>query len=155
MEAWLKLPALLRPVYFQTAAKLRAFAKSLLPVCSLPPKASEAAARNALTEHLTLNPSATVNIDLAQEASTSSLIAKLTKTQKLKRSFIAAAFLPKLETEERQDTRRGLDLEEPMVRNLLRDSGRQKTIFQIEEVAAAPLVCRTGLPLCKYKEAYS
>jgi hypothetical protein len=148
LEAWLNLPALLRPVYFQTAAKLRAFAKSLLPVCTLPAKASESVARNALAAHLILNPLTTVNsTDSAQPASASSLIAQLTKTQKLKRLFIVTAFLPKLETQERRDTRRGLDLEEPMVQNLLRDSAKQKTIFTIEEVAAAPLVCRTGLPI--------
>jgi hypothetical protein len=148
LEAWLNLPALLRPVYFQTAAKLKAFAKSLLPVCTLPAKASELVARNALAEHLTLYPATIIN-DVGESAqdvvSLSSMIARLTKTQRLKRSFIVAAFLPKLELEERHDTRRGLDLEEPMVQNLLHDSAKQKTIYEIEEVAAAPLVCRTGL----------
>jgi hypothetical protein len=143
-EAWLNLPALLRPVYFQTAAKLRAFAKSLLPICPLPAKASEAVAQNSLVEHLTMNPLTTVDCG-AQEVSTSSLIAQLTKKQRLMRSFIVAAFLPKLATEERRDTKRGLDLEAPMVRNLLRDSAKQKTIFEIQEVASAPLVCRNGL----------
>jgi hypothetical protein len=148
LESWINiLAALLCPVYFQSAAKLRVFAKSLLPVCPLPPKASEAVTRNALAEHLMLNPLTMGNMDMAQGVSASSLIAQLTKTQKLKHSFIVAAFLPKLETEARRDTRRGLDLEEPMVWNLLRDLAKQKTIFTIEEVAAAPLVCRTNLPI--------
>ena len=144
LESRLTLPVLLRLVYFQTTAKLQALAKSLLPVCPLPLKASEAVAWNALMEHLILNPSTTVNsTNSAQPASASSLIAQLTKTQKLKRSFIMTAFLPKLKTQER----RGLDLEEPMVQNLLRDSAKHKTIFTIKEVAAAPLVCRMGLPI--------
>jgi hypothetical protein len=61
--------------------------------------------------------------------------------------FIVSAFLPKLETDERRDTRRGLDLEEPMIQNLLRDSAKQKTVFEIDEVASAPLVCQTDLPI--------
>jgi hypothetical protein len=61
LEAWLNLPALLCPVYFQTAAKLKAFVKLLLPVCTLPANASELVARNALTEHLTLYPATIIN----------------------------------------------------------------------------------------------
>jgi hypothetical protein len=118
---WLKQHHLFRPVLFHSAAKLKAFAKSLNPVCDLEPKVTQSAAQSALTQHLYDNPMA--SIDLAAAATE---VSQLTKKQKLMRSFISCGFLPKLATEQRSDTRRGLDLEGPMAKELLRDSHDKK-----------------------------
>jgi hypothetical protein len=118
---WLNQHHLLRLVYFYSAAKLKAFAKSLNPVCVLDPKATQAAAQSALVKHLSENPMTSIDAGAATESQQSS-ISQLSQKQKLLQSFIASEFLPKLATEQHSDTRRGLDLEEPMARELLRDS---------------------------------
>jgi hypothetical protein len=142
---WLNQHPLLRPVYFHSAAKLKAFAKSLNPVCVLDAKVAQLAAQTALANHLSENPMTT--IDAATIEAQQSSVSQLTKRQKLIRSFIASGFLPKLATEQRSDTRRGLDLEEPMARELLRDSLQAKTVIEIIEIASAPLCNRMDLEI--------
>jgi hypothetical protein len=99
---------LLRPVYFQSAAKLKAFAKSLNHVCVLDAKASQTVAQSALAVHLIENPLASIDTAVeAQQHIPNALL--LTKKQKLMQSFIASGFLPKLATEQHSDTRCRLD----------------------------------------------
>jgi hypothetical protein len=140
---------LLRPVYFQSAAKLKAFAKSLNPVWVLDAKAMQTAAQSALAVHLIENPLASIDtaVETQQHIPNALLLTKLTKKQKLMRSFIASGFLPKLATEQCLDTRHGLDLEEPMAKELLRDSNKKKTVIDIIEIASALLCNRMDLTI--------
>ena len=147
--AWLGEHTLLRPIYFGSASKLKAFAKSLIPACVLDADVTPTAARSALKVHLAENPNTTIDIELAasKEFNGNPTTKNLTKKQKLMRSFIACGVLPKLVTEQRSDFRRSLDLEEPMARQLLRDSSDGKTRIKVHEIASAPLVNRKGFEI--------
>jgi hypothetical protein len=137
LALWLNQHHLLRPVYFHSAAKLKAFAKSLNPICILEAKTTALAAHSTLSNHLLDHPMATIDPAVIETQLSSAL--HLTKKQKLMRSFITSGFLPKLATEQRSDTRHGLDLEEPMAQQLLRDSHEKKTLIEVIEIATAPL----------------
>jgi hypothetical protein len=135
LSPWLNQHPLLRPVYFQSAAKLKLFAKSLNPVCVLDPKVSQSAMLSALALHLTENPLTSIDAAVApqQTASTS----HLSKKQKLMRSFISSGFLAKLATKQRADTRHGLDLEEPK-----REKPRLKSLRLHRHHFATEWICR-------------
>jgi hypothetical protein len=81
LSLWLNHHHLLRPVYFHSASKLKAFAKSLNPACVLDPKATQSAAQSALVQHLSNNPLA--SIDPAVIATQLSSMSHLNKKQKL------------------------------------------------------------------------
>jgi hypothetical protein len=91
-------------------------------------KATQAAAQLALRNHLNGNPTCRTS-------------------PKSKNSCEASGFLPKLAMEQWSDTRRGLDLEELMAKELLRDSNKNKTVIDIIEIATSPLCSQMDLPI--------
>ena len=112
---WLEQYPFLRPVFFGSASKLKAFAKSLIPACVLDDakNVTAAAARVALQEHLVQNPAVSIDMDYAASTeSARNASSHFTQRQKLMLSFISCSVLPKLACEQKSDIRRGLDLEE-------------------------------------------
>ena len=118
---------MLRPVYFSSGKKLLEFSKSLDPVCDLDGATTPTAIQKKLEEYFTSAPHAKVTLAesvVQQEESTTSdsesESIELSKQQKLLKSIIGAAFLPKLEGKAKAAARRGLDLEKPLAKKFLK-----------------------------------
>jgi hypothetical protein len=149
---WIKQHPFLHPVFFGSASKLKAFAKSLIPACVLDDAKNvmAVAAQVALQEEHPLVQNPAVSIDIDYAASTESACnasSHHTQRQKLMRSFILCSVLLKLACEQKSDIRSGLNLEELMAKQLLQDSSAGTTRIRVQEIASAPLVNRTGLAI--------
>lgn len=55
--------------------------------------------------------------------------------------------MPRIKGDAAENTRRGLDLEKPLVRQFLQDSKDGKTLIRVHEVGCAPLVVRENIPI--------
>lgn len=134
----------LRPHYWKTATALKHLASSLDPPCDYGDATTASAIRKSIQEHLHAYPDA----DLVSGGSAGSASEpQLTKKQRLLKTFVQSTYMSKLEGEAKSNTRRGLDLEKPLARQLKQDSDHGLTIFKVHEIAAAPLVNRTGIDI--------
>jgi hypothetical protein len=71
---------------------------------------------------------------------------ELSNRQKLLQILLQSGYMPSLEGRAREYTRRGLDLEAPILRKLMVDSEKGLTApFQFVELSSAPLVHRTDI----------